>query len=96
VLPPELVQVSVYALVVPSAPVGSLPANALLPDQAPDAVHDVASLDDHVSSEVPPLETLAGLAPKMTDGFGGGGGEFWTVTIVVCVVAPPDPVQVNE
>ena len=60
VLPPGPVQLSEYALVALRAPVDSLPAVAFAPDQAPDALHEVASFDDHVSSEALPLETLAG------------------------------------
>ena len=38
------------------------PAMVLGPDQAPDAVHEVALLDDQVSIDALPLATVLGLA----------------------------------
>jgi hypothetical protein len=38
------------------------PLTALLPDQDPDAVHDVAFVVVHVTVELPPAVTLVGLA----------------------------------
>jgi hypothetical protein len=46
----------------------ALPLVALLPLQAPEAVHEVALLADHVSVELPPLGTLVGLALRETLG----------------------------
>jgi hypothetical protein len=57
-----------------SATVVSLPEVALVPDQAPEAVQDVAFVEDQVSVEDPPLATDAGLAASDTVGAGGGGG----------------------
>jgi hypothetical protein len=48
--------------------VAALPLVALLPLQAPEAVHAVALFADHVSFELPPLETLVGLALRETLG----------------------------
>ena len=56
-----------------SAPVDSLPAVVFIPDQAPDAVQDAALVDDHVSSAVPPIAMLVGLALKLRVGSGAGG-----------------------
>ncbi len=44
-LPPAPVQVKKNVLVVVNEPRVSLPEVALLPDQAPEAVHEVASLE---------------------------------------------------
>ena len=77
-------------------PVDSLLAVVFVPDQAPDAVQDVALLDDHVSSDAAPLAMLVGLALKLTVGSGGGGGVLWTVTVAVRLAPPPGPVQVSE
>ena len=79
-----------------SDPVDSLPAVIFVPDQVPDAIQEVASVDDHVSSAAPPFVTLVGSALKTRVGNGGGGGVCWTVTIVVSLAPPPGPVQVSE
>jgi hypothetical protein len=62
----------------------------LLPDQAPDAVQDVAFVADHLSVEVPPLVTEFGLAASVTV----GNGDF-TDTVADCAVLPPSPLQVR-
>jgi len=66
------------------------PLAALLPDQAPDAVHEVALVADQVRVELPPLATVLGLAAKVTVGV----GEV-TVTVADCDAFPPLPVQVS-
>ncbi len=66
------------------------PLMALLPDQAPEAVQEVALVDDQVNVEAPPLVIVLGLAPKATVGTGGV-----TETVVDCVALPPAPVQVR-
>ncbi len=38
----------------------------MLPDHAPEAVHEVAFLDDHVKVELSPLATVLGLALMVT------------------------------
>jgi hypothetical protein len=73
-----------------SAPVDCDPLAALLPDQAPEPVHEVAFVADQVSVELPPLATVLGLAAKITL----GAGEV-TETVAVCVALPPLPVQVS-
>jgi hypothetical protein len=64
---------------------------ALLPAHAPDAVHEVALLDDHVRVEALPLVMVLGLAPKLTVTV----GFALTVTVAVCAAVPPAPVQVS-
>ena len=56
----------------------SEPLMALLPDQAPDAVHELALLALHVRFEAPPLMTVLGVALKVTVALGAGV----TVTVV--------------
>jgi hypothetical protein len=87
-------------VVVVSAAVGSLPEVALAPDQPPEAVHDVAFVEDQVSVDDPPLVMRAGFA--VSDTTGGAGGVPATVTLATAVadataaVADPvDPVQVR-
>ncbi len=63
---------------------------ALLPDQAPEAVHEVALVLDQVNVELDPLATVPGLAVKFTVGAGGV-----TVTVADCAAPPPAPVQVS-
>ena len=52
-LPPAPVQVRMNVLVVVSELRVWLPDVALLPDQAPDAVHEVASVEDQLRVEEP-------------------------------------------
>ena len=54
-----------------SAPVDWLPEVALAPDQPPEAVQEVALVEDQVSVEDPPLATDAGFAASDTVGTGG-------------------------
>ena len=61
----------------------------MLPDQVPEAVQDVALVDDQVSVADPPLETLVGLALKARVGSGK------TVTVTLCIAVPPAPVQLK-
>lgn len=67
------------------------PLGALGPDQAPDAVHEVALLDDQVSVEAPPLLIVLGLALKLTV----AGVCPLTVTVAVCDALPPVPLHVR-
>jgi hypothetical protein len=62
----------------------------MLPDQAPEAVHEVALVADQVSVELLPLATVLGLAAKVSV----GAGEV-TETVADCVALPPVPVQVS-
>jgi hypothetical protein len=90
-LPPVPVQVRVYVAFAVSAPVDCVPVTALAPDHAPEAVHEVALVEDHVSVEEPPLLIVLGLAPKLTV----AEGLPLTVTVADCAALPPEPVQVT-
>ena len=74
-----------------SAPVDCEPLTGLLPDQAPEAVQEVALVDDQLKLELPPLATVLGLALRLTVAVGFG----LTVTVVDCAAVPPGPLQVN-
>jgi hypothetical protein len=71
------------------APVLCEPLAAFVPVQPPDAVHDVALVELHVSVDEPPLTTAEGFAVIVAN------GPTLTVT-VARVLAPPAPVQVIE
>jgi hypothetical protein len=89
--PPGPLQVNEYEVAAASGPVLWLPLAALLPFQPPEAVHEVALVEFHVSVEAPPPATEAGFAVNVTVGTGV------TVTFTVAtVLVPPAPVQVNE
>src|SRR5262245_43199759 len=60
-----------YVFAAESAPVDSVPDVARDPVQPPDAVHEVAFVDDQVSVDVPPVVTLVGFAVRDTVGAGG-------------------------
>ena len=66
------------------------PLTALVPDQAPEAAHEVALVDDQLNVELLPLATVLGLAVKLT---AGAGAETETVTDWAAL--PPAPVQVS-
>ena len=66
------------------------PLVALAPDQAPEAVHEVALVAAQVNVDVPPLATVLGLALKLTVGAGAV-----TETVTDCVALPPAPVQTS-
>ena len=73
-----------------SAPVDCEPLRGWLPDQAPEATHEVALVDDQVRFEALPLVMVLGLALRLTVGAG-----VVTVTVVDCAALPPAPVQVS-
>ncbi len=68
------------------------PLVASLPDQAPEAVHEVALVADQLRVELDPLTTVLGLAVTVTVGAGAAGV---TETVAVCVALPPAPVHVS-
>jgi hypothetical protein len=74
-----------------SGAVAWLPLPANVPLQLPEAVHEVALVDDHVSIEVLPLATATGLAISETV----GSGRMLTVA-VAGELLPPGPLQINE
>jgi hypothetical protein len=75
-----------------SGPVDSLPPVVVLsPDQAPEAVQELALVEDQVSIEDSPVATNGGLATSDTVGVGGN-----TVTVADALALPPEPVQLRE
>jgi hypothetical protein len=92
--PPAPVQVSAYSLVFESAPVDHVPLVAIWPLHAPEAVQAVASVEDQVNVEAPPLATVVGAAARVTVGEGEREGEL-TTTFVDCELEPPAPAQVS-
>ena len=72
------------------APVDCEPFTALVPDQAPEAVQEVALAEDQLSVALPPLAIALGPTLKLTVGV----GDF-TETVVDCAALPPGPVQVK-
>ena len=66
------------------------PLVASLPDQAPDATHEVALVEVQDRVEALPLVTVLGLALRATI----GAGEL-TVTVADCAALPPAPVHVS-
>ena len=80
-----------------SVPVDSLtPEVALAPDQAPEAVQELALVEDQVSVEDALYATVVGFAASETVGIGGGGAVSDTVTFADALTLPPAPVQVRE
>jgi hypothetical protein len=69
-----------------------LPDAAFDPDQAPEAGQDEALVVLHVSVEEFPLDTLVGLAVKVSVGAGVGAV---TVTVTEAWAEPPLPVQLR-
>jgi hypothetical protein len=80
----------VYVVDAVSAAVFVEPLTGSAPLQPPDALQEVALVDDHVIVELPPLEILLGLAVMVTV----GAAEV-TETVVDCAALAPDPVQVS-
>jgi hypothetical protein len=64
---------------------------AFVPAHAPDAVQEVALLDDHARVAALPLVMVLGLALKLTVTV----GFALTVTVAVCAAVPPAPEQVK-
>ena len=63
-------QDNVYVEVLVSAPVDCEPLVGSAPDQTPEAVQEVALVEDQLKFELPPLVTEVGLALKVTTGAG--------------------------
>jgi hypothetical protein len=83
--------VSTNVLLAVSAPLDCDPLIDLLPDHPPEAVQDVALVDDHVSFDAAPLATVLGLALMLTVALGCA----LTDTVADCAALPPAPVQVS-
>lgn len=74
-----------------SAPVDCVPVTALLPDQAPEAIHEVAFVTDQVSVALLPLLTALGPTLKVTV-----GADALTETVTDCAALPPLLVHVSR
>jgi hypothetical protein len=70
--------------------VGCVPVSALVPDQDPEAVQEVALVADQVSVELLPLATVLGLATRLMVGTG-----CVTEAVADCAALPPVPVQAS-
>ena len=92
-LPPAPVHVNVNVEFAVSAPVEAVPLVASLPLHAPDAVQEVALVEDQVSVALPPDRIALGPTLRLTVGAGVFCGE--TVTVTDCAALPPAPVQVS-
>jgi hypothetical protein len=73
-----------------SAPVDCVPVTAFAPDHAPEATHEVAFVDDHVSVALLPLFKALGPTLNVTV-----GAAALTETVADCAALPPLPVQVR-
>jgi hypothetical protein len=73
-----------------SAPVLCVPLVRCVPFHAPEAVQEVALVEDQLNVELPPLATFVGLALNETL-----GAADEVVTIADCAAVPPAPVQVR-
>jgi hypothetical protein len=88
--PPAPVQVRVNIVVAARAEVVCEPPVGSDPLQPPDAMHDVAPVDDQVNVDIAPLCAVLGLAERLTAGAAGV-----TETVADCIALPPAPVQVS-
>jgi hypothetical protein len=71
--------------------VSCVPLTGSVPDQAPEAVHEVALVDDQVIVVLPPLETMLGLGLIVTVGAWATVVGLDDVTVVlVCAVVLDD------
>jgi hypothetical protein len=67
-----------------------VPIVGIVPLQPPEAVQEVALVDDHFKVDAAPLLTVLGLAERAT-----AGAARVTETVADCVALPPAPVQVS-
>ena len=75
-----------------NGPTDSDPAVAFVPDHPPDAVHEVAPVEDQVSVTDEPVTTVVALEVNVTV---GAPVEDATETETVRLTEPPAPEQVN-
>ncbi len=88
--PPAPLHVSVNVVVVVRAEVVRVPLVGSLPVQPPEALQEVAFVEDQVRVEVAPCATVLGLAEIVTAGAG-----VVTETVAACTALPPAPVHVS-
>ncbi len=89
-MPPAPLQLKVNLVVALRAAVACDPVVASAPLQPPEALQEVAFVDDQVNVEVAPLFTVVGFALKVTAGAG-----VLTDTVADCAALPPAPLQVS-
>jgi hypothetical protein len=77
-------------LVALSAAVAREPFSGTVPFQEPDALQAVALLVDQFKVEMPPLETVLGVAANVTV-----GAPVVAVTVTDWTAVPPGPAQVS-
>ena len=70
-----------------------MPLVANAPDHPPEAVQDVASVEDQVKVELPPLDTVLGFELIVT--VGAAALTALTVMVADWAALPPAPVHVN-
>jgi hypothetical protein len=92
-LPPGPLQINVYEVVAPTAPVVCEPLTPSEPVQPPEAVHDVAWVELHVNVELPPGAITEGRTESVA--VGAGFGVTATAAVATGLV-PPGPEQVRE
>lgn len=90
-MPPGPVHVSVKDWSLVRFPVEAEPLVASAPLQPPEAVQEVAFVEDQVSVALSPLVTVLGLAESVTVGCG-----CVTDTVADCEALPPAPTQFME
>jgi hypothetical protein len=73
-----------------------VPEGDFAPDQSPDAVQELALVEDQASVEEPRLGTAAGLAASDTVGADGACGGAVTATCAVALALPLGPIQLRE
>ena len=71
-----------------------VPLMARAPDQPPEAVHEVASVADHVNVLDPPLAIDVGFAVSVVTGI-GGGADMRPPRSSLRVAVPPRPTQLS-
>jgi hypothetical protein len=89
-LPPAPVHASTNIVVALSAPVDWLPDVAFVPVHPPEAVQELAFVEDQLSVALLPAFTVVGLADNVTV---GAGGAPMTCTVTLRCALPPAPVH---
>jgi hypothetical protein len=95
VSPPAPVHVNANAELAVKAFVDAVPEVVLVPLQLPDAVQDVALVEDQVSVAAEPDTTADGATVSVTVGASGAGGGCVTLAMTVWPAVPPAPEQVR-
>jgi hypothetical protein len=92
-VPATPLQANEYEVVELIAPVPCVPLAGNVPLQPPEAVHEVALLEFHVSVDVPPGAITEGLTLNVAVGV---VGDITVTVTVASELVPPGPVQVIE